>query len=206
MGTIADDLRGHAADQDGGHGEFLGGSAVRLQVANGLLDQMRPINHITRSMDPEQFPGVREKFRMPQSANYEKLIARAQAFLDSIGTVKPVLIARGLPADFDEQLSAKKDELVAATDRKNAGNTMQVGGTASLLTKSKEGMQCLNELDAMLSYQYRNDPELLAGWKAACHVERTPRARKKSGTAAAPATPASSPAPGSSAPAPVPAA
>jgi hypothetical protein len=195
MGTIADDLRGHAGDQDGGRGEFLGGSAVRLQVADGLLDQMRPINRITRSMDPEQYPGLREKFRMPKSANYEKLIARAQAFLDALAPVKSVLVARGLPADFDEQLSSKKDELVAATDRKNTGNAQQVGGTASLLAKSKEGMQSLQELDAILSYQYRNDPDLLAGWKAACHVERTPRSRKKaSGTAAAPATAAPSPA------------
>jgi hypothetical protein len=65
IGTLATDLRGHAADQDGGRGEFLGGSANRLQVANSLLDQMRPINRITRSMDREQFPGLREKFRMP---------------------------------------------------------------------------------------------------------------------------------------------
>jgi hypothetical protein len=121
--------------------------------------------------------------------------------------VKAVLIARGLPADFDEQLQAKKEELVAATDRKSAGNTMQVGGTASLLAKSKEGMLRLHELDAILSYQYRNDPDLLAGWKAASHVERTPRTRKK-GTA--PATVATTPGPssasGSSAPTPTPSA
>ena len=39
---------------------------------------------------------------------------------------------------------------------------------------SRTGVEILRELDAILSYQYRNNPALLAAWKGACRIERDP--------------------------------
>jgi hypothetical protein len=46
------------------------------------------------------------------------------------------------------------------------------------------------ELDAILSYRYRQDPALLAAWKSACRVERDAATEAKS-----PSAPAAAPVP-----------
>jgi hypothetical protein len=153
---------------------------------------MRPINKIARALKPAQFPGVREQFRMPDSNSYPKLIARAESFVDAIASIKQAFVDRGMAATFDTELAAKKAELAAATSRKNSGHATQMEGTANLLAKSREGMNILHELDAILSYQYRNDPGLLAAWKGACRVERDPVTEAEAPTAAT--TPATAPA------------
>ena len=79
-----------------------------------------------------------------------------------------------MPATFDTELTAKKTALVAATGQKNAGHATQMAGTAGLLAQSRTGVEILRELDAILSYQYRNNPALLAAWKGACRIERDP--------------------------------
>jgi hypothetical protein len=188
LGDIVTAIGGHAGDQDIGRGEFRGGSAYRQMVADQLRTQMRPINKIARALKPAQFPGVREQFHMPPSGGYSKLIARAEAFGTAIAPIKQAFVDRGMAADFDTALAAKKAELMAATGLKNSGHATQMSGTAGLLAKSREGMEILHELDAILSHQYRNNPALLAAWKGACRVERGAEPEQPVGTAGGGAT------------------
>jgi hypothetical protein len=185
VGNVATTIRSHKGDQESGRGEFLGGSSNRGLKAEALRDQMRPINKIARALNREQFPGVREKFYMPKSRAYEALIGRAEAFIDAIAPIKTAFTDRGLPATFDTALTAAKDALVEATADKNAGLATQVGGTAGLFAQAHFGLLQMRELDAILSFQYRDNPVLLAAWKSACHVEREPEA--EAGTPTAPA-------------------
>jgi hypothetical protein len=186
VGNVATAIRSHKGDQESGRGEFLGGSSTRALMAERLHGKMRPINRIARALNREQYPGVREKFFMPRSRSYEDLIGRAEAFIDAIAPIKQVFVDRGMAADFDTDLTAAKDALVAATGDKNSGLATQVGGTAGLLAKSREGLQRMRELDAILSHQYEQNPVLLAAWKSACHVERDPESAQ---TPPAPAAP-----------------
>jgi hypothetical protein len=174
LGGIITAIGGHADDQDTGSTEFRGGSSYRQMVAEQLRAQMRPINKIARALKPELYPTAREQFKMPPSGSYPKLISRAETFIDAIAPIKVAFTDRGLPATFDTALAAKKAELVAATGIKNAGRATQVGGTAGLFAKSRAGLDILHELDAILSFQYRDNPALLAAWKSACHIERDP--------------------------------
>jgi hypothetical protein len=198
LDNIVTALGAYADDQDIGRGEFRAGTAYRRMVADQLRTQMRPINRIARALKPAQYPGVREQFRMPVGGSYPKLIARAEAFVSAIAPIKQAFVDRGMPADFDTALGAKKAELVAATGLKNQGHATQMSGTAGLLSKSREGVDILQELDAILSYQYRNDPALLAAWKGACRIERDPESAQTLGsggeaTASTPPTPAPTP-------------
>src|SRR5215213_10227295 len=107
IGTVAIALRTHGADQDGGNAEFRSGTFNRHDAADELRDEMRPINKMARALPRDEFPGVRELFRMPRSNAYAALISRATSFLDAIGPVKATFVERGLPADFDEKLAEK---------------------------------------------------------------------------------------------------
>ena len=174
VGNVATAIRFHKGDQESGRGEFLGGSSNRVLKAEALRELMRPVNKIARALNREQFPGVREKFYMPKSRAYEAVIGRAEAFIDAIVPIKTAFTERGMPATFDAELTAAKDALVEATADKNAGLATQVGGTAGLMAQAHFGLEQMRELDAILSYQYRDNPPLLAAWKSACHVEREP--------------------------------
>jgi hypothetical protein len=79
-------------------------------------------------------------------------------------------------------------QLVAATGDKHEGLATQVSGTAGFNAEARLGLKLMRELDAILTYQYRDNPPLLAAWKSACHVERDP-------VTETPAEPAPAPAP-----------
>jgi hypothetical protein len=175
LGAVLTALGHHADDQEIGRSEVHGGAAFRRFKADALLAKMRPINKMVRALNRDQYPGLREQFKMPQGGGYRALIARAQAFMDAIAPIKAVLTARGMPADFDEELETAKTDLAAATADKDSGTATRSAGTAGLDAKSHEGMGILHELDSILSFQYRNDPARLAGWKTACRVEKSAR-------------------------------
>jgi hypothetical protein len=183
VGTIVTDIRTHEGVQRSGFGDYLGGTERRKQAREGVLAKMRPMNRIARALDREQYPEARAQFKMPSRGGYEGIIGQAEAFLAALPTMKAVFIDYGLAADFDEQLQSAKADLIAATDRKYNGRIAQASGTAGLLAKSKEGMKVVRQLDGIMSAKYESDPALLAGWKAACRVEKA--AKRSGGTGAA---------------------
>jgi len=167
-------FRDYCAGQSGGEAEFHSGTMTRRQMAEVLRADMRAINQMAKSLPKEQFPGVRELFLMPRGGSYEALIARANAFVDKVGPIKSVFVDRGLPADFDEQLATKLAAVDTATDTRESGRSDRVGGTAGLDAKATHALALLREMDSILSFQYRNDPAMLASWKSASHVDRDP--------------------------------
>ena len=174
LNAMLTSFRDYTAEQSGGELEFHSGTITRRQMADLLRADMRAINQIAKGLPKAEFPGVRELFLMPRSGSYEALIARANAFLDKIGPIKAVFVDRGLPADFDEQLAMKLVAVDSASATRDSGRSDRVGGTAGLDAKADQGIAMLREMDSILSYQYRNDPALLASWKSACHVDRDP--------------------------------
>src|SRR4029450_13604959 len=75
---------------------------------------------------------------------------------------------------FDEQLADKIAAITAATNSRTLGKASQVGGTAGMEAMASEGLAAVAELDSILTYQYRNNPALLAAWKSVRHVQRDP--------------------------------
>ncbi len=174
MSAVVTALRANGTNQVGGNSQFRSGISTRRQAADELLTQMRAINLIARSLPRLEFPGVRQLFRMPRSRGYATVINTAQSFIENVGPIKATFVDRGLPADFDEQLSGAVDAVLGANTNRATGKAVQVGGTAGLEARAREGMLILHEMDSILSFQYRNDPVLLAAWKSTCHVERDP--------------------------------
>ncbi len=190
LNTMLTSFRDYTAGQSGGELGFHSGTITRRQMADELRTDMRAVNQMAKGLPKAEFPGVRELFLMPRSGSYEALIARANAFLDKIGPIKSVFVERGLPADFDEQLADKLSAVDSASGTRDSGRSERVGGTAGLDAKADEGIVILREMDSILSYQYRNDPALLASWKSACHIDRDPsRAEDEEPAPEAPAEP-----------------
>jgi hypothetical protein len=180
--TLIDSIDGivadlyHSAGQQGiGHASFRSGAAIRASHAAELLALMRSVNRIARALDPNEFPGLREQFRMPRGDGYQRLLSHAAAFAQAAQPILATFLERGLEPDFIQQILAKREEIHAGLTIKNNGFSQRLSGTASLAALTRRAMPLLRELDAILTHQYRLEPALLAAWKGACHVERDPQ-------------------------------
>jgi hypothetical protein len=177
--TIAE-MKDHRNDQDSGGSKASDGTDERALVADRLRRLMRKIAKLAKELDPTEFPGVRNALRLPRNSSYPALEARAETFLANIATVKAAMIARGLSADFDEQLQGLLTDFTAATQRQSTGRADRVSGTAGLGPASSLGLGYVRELDGILFAIYDGNPALYAAWKSASRVERAPRRAKES--------------------------
>jgi hypothetical protein len=140
-------------------------------MALALNKRLREIGRTARALPREQYPGVREQFRVPRSLRYQQLIDTGHAFLAALGPIKAAFVERAYPADFDEQLSDQIAAFEAATQRKELGAQKRRSGTAGLGVTLKKAKEAIDELDAILSVHYRtSDPTLYAVWKTAMRV------------------------------------
>jgi hypothetical protein len=164
-----------------GESEALGGTDSRELIAPELRETLREISGIVKRLDASLYPGAKAAFRMTGTGSYIGLLNRARSFTESVGPIKAVFVDRGLPADFDETLAELIDEMAAATERRILGIQERKQGTVGMVLAGITGINAVRVLDSIMSVKLRNDPTMLAVWKAAQHVERDP-VRQKSPT------------------------
>ena len=95
-----------------------------------------------------------------------------------------------LPADFVAHLRADRDAIAAADQHNQSENLEGVESTRLIDELLKQINGEVAELDAIMHNKYAGQPEKLAAWMSASHVERDPRHEQDT-----PATPPASPAP-----------
>jgi hypothetical protein len=170
--AVATSLRLAFDRQVSGNSTERGGTARRNQLKDALLEMMRIINRIARTLDPVLYPMAREHFRMPDSRSFTNLIATAHAFATHAQNLAQDFIDRGRPASFIADLRALASQVEASAHIKHVGRQTQVGGTAGIEANARRGIAIMRELDAILSPLWAGDPAKLATWKSAAHVPR----------------------------------
>jgi hypothetical protein len=122
---------------------------------------------------------------MPRARSYQALLAAGRAFVADVGAVKAGFVEGGLPADFDEQLAGVVTTFATATGVRDAGLAERVGGTAGIDAKAAVVRGIIGKLRPLMNNLLVANPALLAAWKSASHIPRTPvRAEAQPGTAA----------------------
>jgi len=136
--------------------------------------QMTAIRLTAVSCEP-QMPGISQNFQMPTSLSGESLIEAARAFIASATPLKPLFLGREMPENFLEVLA---DTIQSYEEAVNDYNLHRANATAAK-TMFKDtcnlALALKRELDPIVRNKYRNDPEKLALWEAASHLERQAR-------------------------------
>ena len=177
--TLLPSLVTLATNQMTGGAEFHAGTGGKEMYVEEMLVYLRAMSKIARELPQETYPGVREKFRLPRQTSYLALVATARSFVTQAGEIKAVFVAHGLPADFDEKITEMASEVEGAIVDQTGGRTTQVGSTAGLAAKAREGVKLVRRLDGILSFQLRNDPVLLAEWLSVSHIDMSPRRKNE---------------------------
>ena len=181
-----------AAAQDLAFGTVHGAVVDRKQLKKDRVSFLVGLGETARALDPVAHPGLAAEMRLGRGAgSYAALLSRARAMHTALVPAKAAFVAYGATATVDADLQALINALEAATQRKNNGRAIHIGGGAGIAALCKTGTAIVRKLDAILSRVYKTDPVKFAAWKAARRVQRNPV------SAEAPAAPAQPPAEGS---------
>jgi hypothetical protein len=157
-----------------------------------LVDDMRlDIQNITRTASAialEQ-PGFADSFRPPVNDNEGALLTTTDKFLQQFAA-QPALVAKfvahEMNAGFVTHLQADRAAITTAQKQQETTREGGVGSTATVGSLIAQGMKALTTLDAIMHNKYGSNPDKMAAWLTAAHIERDAKRAKQT---PAPATP-----------------
>jgi hypothetical protein len=174
VATAKDGMLATGAVKEQSKGEFRAAAADRRAVVKGLRGQLREIAETAKALDRTGVkPGLALQFRMPRQT-MQDLRDRAAAFKNAAEPIAQFFIDYDAEATFIADLESAIADFDAVTGRRYAGLGKQVGATAGLMATARAGITAVRALDAILIKRYRNNPGLLAGWKAAQRIPKWP--------------------------------
>lgn len=153
--------------------------AIARQAQNGKHRELRrkitfaPLRHLAR------IAGVLEADHAEVAATIgqpvhrlsaDQFLATAQSIAATIQAQHDLLRSRGMAPETVEDLSVLLGEYGEAVRAANAGRRAHTGARAELRSLGRELMQVARQLDGIVEYHFRGNPEVLGAWKSARNV------------------------------------
>jgi hypothetical protein len=182
-----------AIDQEHQYRSGIGGTVTVQQLRHELWqNHLVPIATMARSVVAIT-PELAVALRVPRpTADYDKVLASANAIAKIGDAHKDVLVQHGLAANFVDELEAGAATLQAAMDERRQAKSRRVGATKAIAAELKTGRLVVQALDIALTRVLRAQPGLLAEWRNTKRVTVKPVHSAQSPDAAAIPTPSSS--------------
>jgi hypothetical protein len=181
-------LTGLGADKVTKTGASRDSAVHRGDARDYLLDLMSNINGMWKRIAPKTGGDV-NKFRMPRGGDQD-ILATAESFAAQAEPLKNEFIKRAFKADFIETLRAAIGELANTVGESDTARRERVGTNAVLEVHAKVCKNLIDDLDPIVKMHFRDNPQMLAEWLVASHIQRAPRGN----TSAAPKNPQNPPA------------
>ncbi len=162
--------------------EVSGRQAVAAAIASRDLikaqayDALRLLAGIARAAskeEPELLVGIA---RPNADTGNQTFVTRGRVAQATAVAHQALLEKYGMPAACPADLGVLLDRFEAAMQDKSSGKASHTGARADLAAVTFELMDLVRQLDALIRYRFRNDPEALGAWKSARNMawpERT---------------------------------
>lgn len=177
MKTIAQILTQKAAAQSSAMGDSRLGFFSKGTARENVRALLTWIANTVADGAAYDVPGLETKFRVPVNRNDNDLLATARSFLTDAAPHEALLIEWGLDEDFLEQLADAIADFEQSLSETGAAVGEQVGSTAEIGEKVREGMIIRRQLDTIVRNKYKNNVGKLAAWESAWNIEH-PRDKK----------------------------
>lgn len=145
--------------------------AARLDSIRG---QMKSMRMTILSVEAQQ-PGVSQHFSMPSSNSAESIVEAARAFVTTGTNMKSLFLSREMPENFLEVLTDTIQSYEEAVNDYNLHSANRAAARTMLDEVCLQILAVRSELDPIIRNKYRADPEKLALWETASHLEKPPR-------------------------------
>jgi hypothetical protein len=180
-----ENMEGHSADQSQHTRAARQQTRQKAAARHALRETMEAISRTARAMT-RSTPGVQEKFRLPEDAREQSLLATARSFAADAEPLKDEFVRRGMPTTFLDDLRAQIQIVEQSLDGRAQKSAARVLATAAVAEAAESGRRAVRELDAVVRNVFSNDHSALAEWESASRVERAPHRSRQD--APAPAT------------------
>ena len=169
-----------AASQVSGGGQFHAGVKSKGVAYTQLHADLAAIADAAHSLVLLGTAGLDGKFHLPRSGGDQALLNTARAFQTDAAPFSAAMIGLGLDANFLTHLDTHIGDFETAITAKGAGKVALGGATGGLEDTSHKAAVALHVLNTIVRNKYSNDPQKLAEWTIASHVEKhTPVPRPK---------------------------
>jgi hypothetical protein len=189
LGTVVDQLNGHAATKVSSAGQAREGTSTRAEARETLREDLLAINRTAHAM-AEDTPGLDDKFRLPRGNNDQNLIDAARAAHADAAPLQAAFISHEMPADFLASLVQHIADLEASMTKQSGGVGTRISANTAIDETISSGMVIVRKLDAVVRNKYRGQPATLAEWTSTSHTERSPK--RKASPTTQPSTPPTS--------------
>ena len=157
------------------HANAAKGKTAQKRVADKVLrDLMETISRTARSMSRE-FPGAKEKFRLPSKNDGETWLVFARDFSTEAVSFEEEFVRRSMAPDFIDDLKARILVVEQALDARAQKEAEQVAATAGIAEAAEQGLEAVREFSIIARNVYAGSEVELAAWESASHVERAPQ-------------------------------
>ena len=178
MARIVDRIVKHATAERSKKGSAQQGTTRRAEARAKLRVALMAIRRTAKTL-ASFIPGLDEKFRMPASNSDQDLLNAARATAAEVMPFSDLLIARELPADFLDELTALIEELDTAISVQGGNLGRRVAAGAAIDLYVAKGIKTVADLDAIVKNRYAANPDILAQWRSVKHTERDARFREQ---------------------------
>lgn len=152
--------------------------------ANAITADLRLVARTARIIEKKN-QNFKNKFILPRAGlTYQELVDTADSFIAHAPANQADFDKYALNAQFFTDLAADADEFRQIAHGQADAHRTVVGANADTEAIIQDTLDTREELDRALRNHYRNDPQKLAEWLTASHIER-----KKRQTETAPAEP-----------------
>ncbi|MEY2466356.1 MAG: hypothetical protein QOD03_877 [Verrucomicrobiota bacterium] len=171
-------------------GQNQNGTTAKEVLLDAIRLDMQNIARTARAIAQDE-PGFADKFRIPGNPSQVALLTAADAFLVELGKpgVAAKFIAHEMAANFVASFQADRDAVDTAQDEMESGNEKSVGNTAAIGALIADGMKEVTYIDAIAHNKYGSQPDKMAAWQTASHVERDPQRAKNNAPTPPPPNP-----------------
>lgn len=176
--AIVAEMNELAGDQFSGDGSMRQATSDKDELLDDLSILLRNINRAANAFEDE-IPGTDQMFRLPRNRSEDNLLATARSFHEDATPFKDQFIEYGLEADFLEELEEFVTDIEAANLRGDTSGEQRAGSTGGLTDAAKRGMANSRRADSLVRIKFARNPQALAAWTVASHLERAPKKAKK---------------------------
>lgn len=175
---IINEMNTLAAQQVSGGGSFSQAIGNQEDLYDKLVATLKKMNRAANGFE-DDFPGSDIKYRMPRNRSQANLLATGQAFHDDTdAALEAEFIEWGLPASFLKDLQNLINAIKAEASAADTSEEQKAGATGGLIDAAKRGMKNSGKLDSVVRIKYADNPQKLAAWTVASHLERAPKTEK----------------------------
>lgn len=139
-----------------------------------IYSLMRNMNRAANAFDVEE-PGSNLTFRLPRNRSEQNILATARAYHTDSEPLEAKFIEYGLDIKFRLDLQTLITSIEQKSAQADTSVEQRAGATGGLTNAARRGMANSRRMDAIVRIKYADNPQKLAAWTVASHLERAPK-------------------------------